>query len=98
MTLVVFAGIALLGVVALGLIVVVGTRMVRNPDESSGSMADAFGSFIDVFDPARARADRDLDSKEHQGEAAPSPDDDDRPVTVDLRSGTARIRRTPPRT
>ena len=44
----------------------------------------ALGNFIDVFDPARARADRDLDSREHQGEIIPSPDDDDRPVRVDL--------------
>ena len=57
---------------------------------ASSASGGALGNFIDVFDPARARADRDLDSKEHQGEILPAPDDHDLPVTVDLESGTAR--------
>ncbi|MDH2412597.1 hypothetical protein [Nocardioides sp. CER19] len=91
MTLVVFL---VAGVLLLGLVVLAGTRLLRHHDGSGSGAADALGSFIDVFDPARARADRDLDSREHQGEVIPSPDDDDRPVTVDLRKGTVRIRRT----
>ena len=50
---------------------------------ASSASGGALGNFIDVFDPARARADRDLDSKEHQGEILPAPDDHDLPVTVD---------------
>lgn len=85
---------AAIGLAVLGLTVLIGNHMVRNPGEGASVMGDAFGNFIDVFDPARARADRDLESKEHEGDAAPSPDDDDRPVRVDLGAGTARIRRT----
>jgi len=54
-----------------------GSRALRKGSPSSGGTADALGNFIDVFDPARARADRDLMSRRHQGEAAPAPDDDD---------------------
>jgi hypothetical protein len=87
--------LAVAGVLLLGLVVISGTRMLRHHDGRGSGASDALGSFIDVFDPARARADRDLDLREHQGEVIPSPDDgDDRPVTVDLRTGTARIRRT----
>jgi hypothetical protein len=82
------------GVLVLGLVLWSGHRMVteRRSGASSGA-GGALGNFIDVFDPARARADRDLDSKEHQGELMPAPDDHDLPVSVDLESGTARIRR-----
>lgn len=91
-TLVVFV---LAGVALLALIVLAGTRMLRHHDGTGAGTADALGNFIDVFDPARARADRDLESREHQGEVIPSPGDDDRPVRIDLSKGTARIRRTP---
>ncbi|WP_459981720.1 hypothetical protein [Nocardioides sp. AN3] len=91
MTLVVFA---LAGVLMLGLVVLAGTSMLRHHDGRSSATAGALGNFIDVFDPARARADRDLDSREHQGEVIPSPGDDDRPVRVDLARGTVRVRRT----
>ena len=37
-----------------------------------------------------------LDSKEHTREQLPSPEDDDRPVRVDLRAGTIHIRKPPP--
>jgi hypothetical protein len=96
MTGVVFGGV---GVIVLALVVVAaGNRMLRNHTGSGGGMADSLGSFIDVFDPARARADRDLESKENQGEVIPSPDDDERPVDVDLASNRATVRRsvTPP--
>jgi len=89
-------GGAAVGMVLLTAVAVI--RMQRSLDrpggrQGLGSVGDAFGNFIDVFDPARARADRDLDSKEHQGEILPAPDADDLPVTVDLESGTARIKR-----
>jgi hypothetical protein len=92
-TLLVF-GVA--GVLLLVLVVAAGTRMLRHHDGTGSGASDALGSFIDVFDPARARADRDLESREHQGEVIPSPGDDDRPVAVDLSKGTARVRRTTP--
>jgi hypothetical protein len=81
------------GLLVLALVVWAGHRMVTEHRDGTGGAADALGNFIDVFDPARARADRDLDSKEHQGEVIPSPDDDDLPVRVDLDSGTARVKR-----
>jgi hypothetical protein len=81
------------GLLVLALVLWSGHRMVTERRSGSSSAAGgALGSFIDVFDPARARADRDLDSKEHQGEIVPSPDDLDLPVRVDLDAGTARIR------
>lgn len=89
MTLVVF-GVA--GLLLLGLVVWSGTRMVRT-STGGGGIADGLGNFNEVFDPARARADQDLKSKEHQGEVIPLPEDEERPVTVDLGSMRARIRR-----
>jgi hypothetical protein len=83
------------GAVLLLLVVVAGTRMIRSDHPVGGGAADAMGNFIDVFDPARARADRDLRSHDNQGVVTPNPDDDDRPVRVDLHRGVARIRRTP---
>lgn len=76
--------------VGLALIAWIGQRMLRSGQGGAG-MADAFGSFIDVFDPARAQADRDLKSQKHQGTVIPSPDDDDSMV-VDLRARTATVR------
>ena len=85
----------LAGVIVLGLVVVAASqRLLRRKRPTSG-MADGLGSFIDVFDPARARADRDLKSHDNQGAVIPSPDGDDKPVEVDLVKGTARIRRKP---
>ena len=82
------------GLLVLGLVLWAGHRMLmERRSGSSSATAGALGNFIDVFDPARARADRDLDSKEHQGEVLPSPDDGDLPVRVDLDSGKARVRR-----
>jgi hypothetical protein len=82
------------GLLVLALVLWAGHRMVtERRSGTSTATAGALGNFIDVFDPARARADRDLDSKEHQGEVLPSPDDADLPVRIDLDSGTARIRK-----
>ena len=83
------------GLLVLGLVVWAGHRMLLKPSAGSGAAVGALGNFIDVFDPARARADRDLDSREHQGEIMPSPDDDDRPVRVDLSTGRAHVRPRP---
>ncbi len=84
--------------VAALVVLVTSHRALRSTERSSSGMADAFGNFIDVFDPARARADRDLASQKHQGELAPSPDDDDRPIRIEDHGGVRRvtIRRAPP--
>lgn len=89
-TVAVFAGVGLLLLV---LVVVAGNRVLRSDNPVSSGMADGLGNFIDVFDPARARADRDLKSHDNQGAVTPNPDDDDRPVRVDLDRGVARVRR-----
>ncbi|UMG93039.1 hypothetical protein [Nocardioides sp. TF02-7] len=60
------------GVLVLGLVVWTGTRMVRT-SEGGGGVGNGLGTFVDVFDPARARSDEDLKSKEHQREATPAP-------------------------
>ena len=81
------------GALLLLLVIWAGHRMLRNPAPSSGGMADGMGSFIDIFDPARARADRDLKSKDNQGEIIPRPEDDDLPIPIENGSMIARIRR-----
>jgi hypothetical protein len=93
MTVVLF-GVA--GVIALGLVTWAGHRMLADPAPGGSGAAGAFGGFSEVFDPGRARAEHDLDSREHQGEIVPSPDDDDRLVRVDLTSGRAHVRRPKP--
>lgn len=57
-------------------------RLLRSLDRPGGrkgvgSVGDALGNFIDVFDPGQARAQRDLKHEEHRGPVTPSPDDDD---------------------
>lgn len=89
-TVLVFAGA---GLVLLALVVVAGNRVLRADHPVSSGMADGLGNFIDVFDPARARADRDLRSHDNQGVVTPDPDDDDRPVRIDLDSGVAKVRK-----
>ena len=54
------------------------------------------GVFIDVFDPARARADQDLKSKDNETQVVPSPSDDDHPIQIDHVTMQARIRRPKP--
>ncbi len=91
------AALLLVGV----LVVWAGHRMLRNGGAASSGASDAFGNFIDVFDPARARADRDLESQKHMGEVLPSPDDDDDDDhphwNLDLLRGEVRIRPGRPR-
>jgi len=87
--------VAIVGVLVVGLVALASHRMLRGGSGRGTAMADGLGNFIDVFDPARARADRDLQSQKHRGDVLPSPDDDpDLQIRVDLDSGTARIRRT----
>jgi len=76
-------GVAALLVVGLVVVVVIGGRMLRNSGESSGMLGDAFGNFIDVFDPSRARTDRELKRHLDAGPVTKSPDDeDDDPVRL----------------
>jgi hypothetical protein len=90
-TALVFGGALLLVLV---LVAWAGHRMLTEQRDGTSTMtAGALGNFIDVFDPARSRADEDLKSKEHQGDVLPAPDDADLPVRIDLDKGTARIRR-----
>jgi len=81
------------GAVVLVVLAWAGHRMLTSENRAGGGASDALGSFIDVFDPARARSDRDLQSKEHQGEVAPSPDDEDPPVRIDTVRMRATVRR-----
>lgn len=90
MTVAVFA---IAGLVVLALVIMAGHRILRSDNGVGSGFADGLGSFIDVFDPARARADGDLKSHNNQGAVIPNPDEDDRPVEVDLVKGTARIRK-----
>ncbi|HEX6956066.1 MAG TPA: hypothetical protein VF156_14430 [Agromyces sp.] len=78
-----------------GLAVWAGHHVLRGSRSATSGAADALGNFIDVFDPARARADRDLASREHMGDVLPSPDDDEPRSEIDLARGRARIRRPP---
>jgi hypothetical protein len=79
--------------VVCGLVMWAGTRMLTAPGPRSSGAADALGNFIDVFDPARARADRDLESHKNMGEVLPSPDDDHPVWKVDLHRNRVRIPR-----
>lgn len=81
--------------VATLVVIVVSHRTLTSAGRQSSGMADAFGNFIDVFDPGQARAERDLKSQEHQGAIIPSLDDDDRPMRIIESAGRriVRIRR-----
>ena len=72
---------------ALGVLVLAawaGHRALLRADGSGAGVADAFGNFVDLFEPARARAARDLRDHEHQGPVLPSPapDHDERAVVL----------------
>lgn len=84
--------IVIVGVLVFALIVAAGTRMLRSGSGKSSGVHHALGNFIDVFDPARSRAEEDLKSQKHRGPVTPSPDDEDLPVTIDLDKRTARIK------
>ena len=90
---VIYVVFGVVGVLVLLLVIAAGHRMVRNPSPNSSGMGDGMGNFIDVFDPARARADRDLKSKDNQGEIIPRPEDDDVPIRIDHVTMRATIKR-----
>ena len=90
----VFAGAA---VVLAALVIWAGHRMLTAPGPRGGGASDALGSFIEVFDPARANAERDLQSHRNMGEVLPSPDDGDHPNwRLDLQRNKVRIPRPRP--
>lgn len=81
------------GVVLLLLVIWAGHRMLRNPTGTGGGVADGMGVFVDVFDPARGRADRDLKSKDNETQVVPSPGGDGHPIQIDQTAMRARIKR-----
>jgi hypothetical protein len=88
------------GLVAFGLTVWAGHRALMSADGSNAGMADALGNMIDVFNPAQARADRDLKQHFNAGTVTRSPDDDDDdPIRLirnpDGSPRVARVRRKP---
>jgi hypothetical protein len=65
------------------LLAVIGHRGLRQGGAGSSGMADAFGNFIDVFDPGQARAAREIKRHHDAGPVSRTPDDeDDDPVTL----------------
>ncbi len=53
----------------------------------------AFGAAFEAFDPARARADEDLESRRQMGEVLPTPDPEHPVWNVDLQRNQVRIPR-----
>jgi hypothetical protein len=92
-------GIAVAMVLVTTYVIVCFQRSQDRPGgrEGLGGIGDAFGNFIDVFDPGQSRAQRDLKHEEHKGPVTPSPDDDDDPVRLlngpDGRPRSARVKR-----
>ena len=84
------------GVALLLLVVWAGHRMLRNPAGTGGGVADGMGVFVDAFDPARSRADRDLKSKDNETQVVPSPSDEDHPIQIDHAAMQVRVRRPKP--
>jgi hypothetical protein len=82
--------------VSAGLAIWFGNHSLRSQDgSSSAGVGNAFGGF-DVFDPGQGRMKDELDSKETEGEMFAAPEEDDRPIRVDLRSNTIHIRKPQP--
>jgi hypothetical protein len=77
-------GIAVAMVLVTAYVIVRFQRSLDRPGgrDGLGGIGDAFGNFIDVFDPAQAKAQRDLEAEEHKGPVAPTPDDEDDPVRL----------------
>jgi hypothetical protein len=98
-SLLVFGGVGVAMVLLTALAVYRLQRSLDQPGgrDGLGMVGDAFGNFIDVFDPGQARAQRDLKHEEHKGPVTPSPDDD-RPLRLvngpDGRPRTVHVRRT----
>jgi hypothetical protein len=97
----------LMGGVAVGMLLLTALAIIRlqrsldrpGGRDGMGSIGDALGNLIDVFDPGQSRAQRDLRHEEHKGPVTPSPDGDDDPVRLlngpDGRPRAVRVRRTP---
>ena len=83
------------GLVLLLLALWVGHRSLGAGGPSSAG-GNALAGGFEVFDPGQGRMREELDSKETEGEMFAAPDDDDRPVRVDLRTNKIHIRKTPP--
>ncbi|MGN0062956.1 MAG: hypothetical protein ACI379_01840 [Nocardioides sp.] len=96
-----FLVVALVGVGLVATAAALGHRTLMRADSSGAGIVDALANFTDVFEPARARASRDLKDFENAGPVTPVPDDDDdvRAVRVvrgpDGRPRAARVRRSP---
>ncbi|MFN8190436.1 MAG: hypothetical protein U0R78_08340 [Nocardioidaceae bacterium] len=74
-----------IGILVAAVLVPLLSGWLRSPGARAGASsgtADALGSFIDVFDPARARADRDLQEHHNAGPVTRTPDDEDDPVRL----------------
>lgn len=80
-------------VVLIGVAIWLGNRTLASTDKASAAMMDGIGGVFDVFDPSQARAKEDLKAQKTMPVPSPSPEDGELPVTVDLRGGTAKIRR-----
>ncbi len=61
--------------------------------ESGAGAGVAFGAAFEAFDPARARADEDLESRRQMGEVLPTPDPEHPVWNVDLQRNQVRIPR-----
>ncbi len=55
--------------------VLLGHRTLAQSTRSSAVVADAMSGLVDVFEPARARATRDLEAFERAGPVTPVPED-----------------------
>ncbi|MAS55254.1 hypothetical protein [Nocardioides sp.] len=91
------AWIVVIGTIVLGLplLVWVSHRMLTTAhrDGTGGSGgSDAFGAIVDVFEPARARADADLESHKTMRQPLPAPGDDPGPPQI-IDGTSIRIRR-----
>lgn len=83
------AGAAAIFALALGW----GTRRLTPEKMRGGAGAEAFGVFTELYDPGNHRAALEREAQKERVAVTPSPDDDDRPVKVDLDSGSAVVRR-----
>jgi len=93
-TVLLYAGIGVGCLVVLGLVIWLSNRMLHADEGSTGSIGNAFGSALEVFDPGQGRARDELEAHEKQGAMLPNAKGDDPPVKVDLRSGRVTIRPT----
>jgi hypothetical protein len=92
--------LVVLGMVVLTVLAVWLTQrdLRKNGYAAATSLGDGFGNLIDVFDPAQARASRDVREQRNVGPVTPTPDlDRDDPVVIergpDGMPARARIRR-----